>query len=200
MQKISFFFRTKQGLFVVNEIFNMLQILKLNSENPKTKFGCADSWDYLRYYYFLHPWQIYNRRDIFLIGPISVFQPYEVRGTLQNLKKIWRHPNMLKLTICGNLSSKALIKRQFLYTVTCFFSIFGGPPGTSSRHPAGQRHPGVNFINIFCAHSLYESELSSFSLITFGFAIFWCQNIGKKVARKMLIKLTPCVWNWKAVK
>jgi len=25
----------------------------------------------------------------------------------------------------------------------------------------------------------------------FGFEILWCQNIGKKVARKMLMKLTP---------
>jgi len=45
---------------------------------------------------------------------------------------------------------------------------------------------------------LYESELSSFYLITFSFAIFWrqdigkkvIQNIGKKVTRKMLMKLT----------
>ncbi len=48
----------------------------------------------------------------------------------------------------------------------------------------------VNFINILCAHFLHESQLSSFSLITFGFAIFWHQNISKKFARKMLMKLT----------
>jgi len=35
--------------------------------------------------------------------------------------------------------------------------------------------------------------LNSFSLIPFGFAIFWCQNIGKKSAHKMLMKLTPGV-------
>jgi len=50
--------------------------------------------------------------------------------------------------------------------------------------------PGVNFIHILCTSFMYESKLSSFSLITFGFAIFWCQKIGKKVAHKMLMKLT----------
>jgi len=49
-----------------------------------------------------------------------------------------------------------------------------------------------HFINILWARFLYKSELSSFSLITFGFAIFWCQNIGKKIAFKMLMALTPC--------
>jgi len=38
---------------------------------------------------------------------------------------------------------------------------------------------------------LYKSELSSFSLVTFGFVIFWRQNIGEKVAHKMLMKSTP---------
>ncbi len=49
--------------------------------------------------------------------------------------------------------------------------------------------PWVNFINILHKHFLYESKLSSFSLVILGFVIFWCQNIGKKVARKMLMKL-----------
>jgi len=52
---------------------------------------------------------------------------------------------------------------------------------------------GVNFINILCTRFLCESKLSSFYLITFGFAIFWHQNIGKKVLSKMLMKLTPGV-------
>jgi len=51
--------------------------------------------------------------------------------------------------------------------------------------------PGVNFINILQAHFLYESELSSFSLVTFCCVIFLGQNIGAKCARKMLMKLTP---------
>jgi hypothetical protein len=51
--------------------------------------------------------------------------------------------------------------------------------------------PGVNFINIFCAPSLYKSALRSFSLLHFGFIIFWRKDIGKKRARKMLMKLTP---------
>jgi len=53
------------------------------------------------------------------------------------------------------------------------------------------RSTRVNFINILLANFLYKSELSSFSLITFGFAIFWRQNISEKVAHKMLMKLTP---------
>jgi len=54
--------------------------------------------------------------------------------------------------------------------------------------------PGVNFINTLCAHFSYKSKVSSFSLIMFGFAIFWHQNIGKKVPCKMLMKLTPGRW------
>ncbi len=50
---------------------------------------------------------------------------------------------------------------------------------------------GVNFINILRKHFSYESKLTSFSLITFDFEIFWHQNIGKKVAHKMLMKFTP---------
>jgi len=49
----------------------------------------------------------------------------------------------------------------------------------------------VNFINILSARFLYKSELSSFSLITFGFEIFWRQNIGKNITHKMLTKSTP---------
>jgi len=49
---------------------------------------------------------------------------------------------------------------------------------------------GVNFINILCANFLYDSALGSFSLVTFGFVIFWQTNIRKKGARKMLMKLT----------
>ncbi len=48
--------------------------------------------------------------------------------------------------------------------------------------------PGINILRV---HFLYESKWSSFSLIMFGFAIFWRQNICEKVALKMLMKLTP---------
>ncbi len=54
-----------------------------------------------------------------------------------------------------------------------------------------RQKPGVNFINILRASFSYQSKLSSFSLITFGLAIFWHQNIGEKFASKMLVKLTP---------
>jgi len=70
----------------------------------------------------------------------------------------------------------------------------------------------VNFINILRANFLYQSALSSFSLVTFWlcdlkkaaqltfvrqkitkqcfrFEIFLCQNIGKKTCVK-------CWWNW----
>jgi len=43
----------------------------------------------------------------------------------------------------------------------------------------------------FYARVLCGSKLSSFSLVTFGFVIFWCKNIGSKSTRKMLMKLTP---------
>ena len=46
-------------------------------------------------------------------------------------------------------------------------------------------------MNILRAHFSYESKLNSFSLVTFGFVIFWRQNIGKKVVYKMLMKLIP---------
>jgi len=39
----------------------------------------------------------------------------------------------------------------------------------------------VNFINILGSSFSLESKLNSFSLIMFGFAIFWRQNIGKKI-------------------
>jgi hypothetical protein len=51
--------------------------------------------------------------------------------------------------------------------------------------------PGVNFIIILPAHLSHENKSSSFSLDSFGFVNFWHQNIGKKEARKMLMKLIP---------
>ncbi len=50
---------------------------------------------------------------------------------------------------------------------------------------------GADFTNILRAHFLYKSALRSFSLLYFGFVICWQKNIGKKSARKMLMKLTP---------
>ncbi len=41
--------------------------------------------------------------------------------------KICRHPIMQKKAICGNLSGKALIKRQSLYIVICCFNIWQHP-------------------------------------------------------------------------
>jgi len=54
---------------------------------------------------------------------------------------------------------------------------------------------GVNFINILCASFLYESASRSFSLLHFGFVIFWQKDIGKKIEHKMLMKLTTDVFN-----
>jgi len=42
-------------------------------------------------------------------------------------------------------------------------------------------------MDILRVHFLYKSELSSFSLDSFGFVNFWHQNIGKKGTRKMYI-------------
>ncbi len=36
-------------------------------------------------------------------------------------------------------------------------------------------------------------SLCSFSLLQFGFVIFWRKNIGAKAARKMLMKLTTAL-------
>jgi hypothetical protein len=49
---------------------------------------------------------------------------------------------------------------------------------------------GVDFIYILHSRFLFESKLSSFSLVTFGFVIFWHKNISTKCALKMLMKLT----------
>jgi len=46
----------------------------------------------------------------------------------------------------------------------------------------------VNFTDILRA-PFYKSELSSFSLEMFDFVLFWRQNIDKKHARKILMKL-----------
>ncbi len=48
-----------------------------------------------------------------------------------------------------------------------------------------------HFMNVF----FYESKLSSFSLITFGFVIFGAKILNEKCARKSLMKLTP--WHQK---
>jgi len=40
-------------------------------------------------------------------------------------------------------------------------------------------------------HFLYKSELTSFSLLTFGFVTFWRKNICAKFGQKMLMKLRP---------
>jgi len=70
-----------------------------------------------------------------------------------------------------------------------------GRPKSDRRAPD---LPGVNFINVLCVRFLYESKLSSFPLITFGFVIFGTNISNKKRARKMLMKLTPvekhCSW------
>ncbi len=43
---------------------------------------------------------------------------------------------------------------------------------------------GVNFINILCASFLYESASRSFSLLHFGFVIFWHQATSLKLVKK----------------
>jgi len=49
------------------------------------------------------------------------------------------------------------------------------------------RNTGVNFNNILSAHFSYKIKLSSFSLLTFAFVIFFTP----KHWHKMLMKLTP---------
>ncbi len=43
---------------------------------------------------------------------------------------------------------------------------------------------------------MYESELSSFSLVTFGFVFFGTKIWHEKCMHKMLMKLTPDVVHW----
>jgi len=52
---------------------------------------------------------------------------------------------------------------------------------------------GDNFINLLRERFLYESALRSFSLLHFGFKIFWQKYIGEKSVHEMLMKLTPGV-------
>jgi len=56
------------------------------------------------------------------------------------------------------------------------------------------REQGANFPNILRAAFLHECVLRSFSFYRFGFVIFWQKNIVKKVACKMLVKLTQGRW------
>ncbi len=42
----------------------------------------------------------------------------------------------------------------------------------------------------------YKCKLSSFSLVTIGFVIYWCQNSSVKYTSKMLMKLTPAIFSW----
>ncbi len=87
-----------------------------------------------------------------------------------------------------NLQKKSTLLEKCTFTQSDFETkIFKGLTLTS----------GVNFIKILQVRFLQESKLRSFYLITFSFAIFWRQNIGKKVTRKMLMKLTP---GWKGLK
>jgi len=51
--------------------------------------------------------------------------------------------------------------------------------------------PAINFINILRASFSYEILAPKYTKLCFGFEIFWCQNIGKKSERKMLMTLTP---------
>ncbi len=49
----------------------------------------------------------------------------------------------------------------------------------------------VNFINVLRASFLYEILAPKFTKLCFGFEFFWHQNISKKCAHKILMKLTP---------
>ena len=49
---------------------------------------------------------------------------------------------------------------------------------------------GVNFINVLQLRFSYESKLSSFSLVTFGFVIFGAKISYKNARIKILMKLT----------
>ncbi len=54
----------------------------------------------------------------------------------------------------------------------------------------------VNFINILQAVFSYQSSLRTFYVLQFGFVIFWQKDFGAKATHKMLVKLTPGVFNF----
>ncbi len=80
--------------------------------------------------------------------------------------------------------------RSLCYSTICYYSYSSQDYSYLAQDVTLTHSAGVNFIHILCAIFLYDSALGSFSLVTFGFVIFWQTNIRKKGARKMLMKLT----------
>jgi len=68
--------------------------------------------------------------------------------------------------------------------ISVFFALFGSEFVKAEHKTLSKLTPGVIFHQHLSAHLLYESKLSSFSLITFGYLNFWHQNIGKKALVK----------------
>jgi len=93
------------------------------------------------------------------------------------------------LTLYRPQSGKLLdrdVPTSFISWVTAFSSLF-------KKISQKLKTPETNFINISHARYLYESKLSTFSLITFGLAIFCPPKYWQK---KSYIK---CWWNWHLV-
>jgi len=91
---------------------------------------------------------------------------------------------LLYLTLIPLYSWASDIDHRFTTRGTRDSSLLQNRPGFSLKNLVSR----VNFINILRSRFLYKSKLSSFFLITFGFAIFWRQNIGEKVACKKFLE------------
>jgi len=76
--------------------------------------------------------------------------------------------------------------------------LFFVPLVDAINHKGHLKQPVVNFINIL-AHSFCMKVLcTAFPYLQFGFVTFWQKYIGRKSARKMLMKLTPTLTKCKS--
>jgi len=92
---------------------------------------------------------------------------------IRSWTKLLRSP----LTKCDSFCCRLKRRRRDCFLLISFFTMVDWLPG-------------VNFINILHWNFLYKIVLWRFSLLQFGFVVFWHKNIGAKAARKMLMKLT----------
>jgi len=75
--------------------------------------------------------------------------------------------------------------------LSVFFVLLGSVCLKAAHKTLIKLTPGINFISIILMRFSYESELSSLSLITFGFVIFGTKILYEKRDRKMLMKYPP---------
>jgi len=90
--------------------------------------------------------------------------------------------NIIVLLYCSMHFVASLL--QSSYSQRCDVKTFGKPTFVDAWHPnRSQFHQ--HFMHTFCSNILAPK----ITKLCFGFEIFWCQNISKKVHVK-------CWWNW----